>query len=107
MIVPAGAEIGDSLERPARSGAVEFQPLLLPLQIILGVVAGHASVGNGAKRRFWHMELFRAQPRQRSSGMSLPSRSQRRSVDAATPRNSAASWMLTIFRDMIHIYIKV
>ena len=48
VVIHAGTEIGDDLERPALASAVQFQHLFLPLQIILLVVTGNAGIGHGA-----------------------------------------------------------
>ena len=64
MVVHTRAKIGHHLKGPALAGTVQLQYLLLPFQIRFLVMAGHAGIGNGTKRRFWRMELLWAQPRQ-------------------------------------------
>lgn len=51
MVVHAGAKIGNDLECPALAGAVKFQHLLLPLQVVPLVVAGDAGISHGAALR--------------------------------------------------------
>ncbi len=51
VVVHAGTQIGDNLERPPLPGAVQFQHLLLAFQIILLLVAGDTSIGHGAALR--------------------------------------------------------
>ena len=46
MVIHARADFLDGVDRPALSGAVEFQNLFLPLQIVLPAVAGCTGVGN-------------------------------------------------------------
>jgi len=58
VVVHAGAEVGYDLERPTLAGAVEFEHLLLPFQVVFLVVAGDACIGNGSARRFGRMELL-------------------------------------------------
>jgi hypothetical protein len=50
-VVHARAKISDDLECPALAGAVQFQHLLLALQIILLVVAADAGISHGAALR--------------------------------------------------------
>lgn len=59
------SEIGDDLERPDLTGAVEFEHLLRPLQIVLLVAAGYADVTHRAPvRLFFGTEYLRVQIRQ-------------------------------------------
>jgi hypothetical protein len=51
------------LKRPVLTGVVKFEHLLLPLQIVLLVVAGNPSIGDGAPLRLWRMKKLWPKPR--------------------------------------------
>ena len=95
-------QLRDQLECPALPGTKQLMNLFLPFQIVFLVVTGHTGIGgNGAAYLLRRMKLVWPKPHKvvasspppavRSSGWSLPSRSQRCSFCGATSRNSAAS----------------
>lgn len=103
--VHAGAEIRENLEVPAFARTVEFEHLLLTLQIVGLIVTQNASicdcavicaVGAGPRcESFDGIKIIAAMAGGRALQLEAPRVSQRRNVEMEAPRDFAASPMLT------------
>lgn len=100
VIIHPGAKISHYLVRPTILGAIQFQHLLLPLQVGLLVMTGHPGISPrltaGYVNRAESLRLKRGQvvTAVRMTCI-LPARFHRRNVEIKTPKAFAASPMPT------------
>jgi len=64
LVVHARSKVRHDLKGPALTCAVDFQDLLLPLQIVLLIVAGHPGIGDRAACHFRCLGLLGTQTRE-------------------------------------------